>query len=345
MKIKSHFKPAWWLKNPHLQTLWPQVIRFDADLSLRKERFELRDGDFLDLVWAGKGTGPIVIVLHGLGGSIDSHYVKSTLKTIVDTGCRGVLMHFRGSSGEPNRRHRLYDASDTSDLQEFVIALMKKEPDTPLAAVGFSLGGGLLLKWLGETRQCNPLRAAVAVSVPFIVEKALERVRKGFSRFYHHMILQQLRGEVLDKYKSKETAPIDLKEFSKITDFHDYNRLFVTPVHGYLSVEDYYQRASCRQYLCNIEVPTLIIHAEDDPFMTPDVIPNEDELSPFVTLEVSKHGGHCGFISGSGKKFGRAKYWLAQRIPEFFRPILSEAHAATQAKRALVSGIAHTDVS
>src|SRR5690606_7045591 len=121
---------------------------------------------------------------------------------------------------------------------------------------------------------------------------------------------QQLRDEVISKFESQEEAPIDIDEFKKINDIHDFNRLFVVPVHGYLCPEDYYQRASCRQYLRYIEVPTLIIHAEDDPFMSPDVMPNEDELSPFITLEIAKYGGHVGFIAGS--ILGKPEYWLEQ---------------------------------
>ncbi|PIR10780.1 MAG: hydrolase [Gammaproteobacteria bacterium CG11_big_fil_rev_8_21_14_0_20_46_22] len=332
MIIRSVFKPAWWLKNPHLQTLWPQVTGYHAKIALREERFTLRDGDFLDLVWAGEGDGPIVIVLHGIGGSIKSPYATGALKAIAESGCRGVLMHFRGSSGKPNVHARTYDASDTNDLQEFVISLMQREPNTPLAGVGFSLGGNVLLKWLGETRQYNPLKAAVAVSVPFVIEKSLNRVRKGFSRFYHKVILDQLRDEVLGKFKAAgQSAPIDLDAFSKVKDLHDFNSLFVVPVHGYLCPEDYYQRASCRQYLRYIEVPTLIVHAEDDPFMSPDVIPTEEELSPFVTLELAECGGHVGFVSGSMP--GKAEYWLEKHIPDFLRPILEEAYAQAQQQK------------
>lgn len=343
MIITSRFKPAWWLKNPHMQTLWPQVTGYHAKIDIRKERFELLDGDFLDLVWVGEGKGPIVIVLHGLGGSIKSPYITGSLKAIVDAGCRGVLMHFRGSSGEPNRRAKTYDASDTGDLQEFVVSLMKSEPNTPLAAVGFSMGGNVLLKWLGETRQYNPLKAAVAVSVPYVLEKVLSRVRKGFSRFYHKMILQQLRDEVMTKFKQQDDVPFDIDQFKQVNDIHDFNRLFVVPVNGYLCPEDYYQRASSRQYLRNIEVPTLLIHAEDDPFTTLDTLPNEDELSPFVTMEISKYGGHVGFVSGSIP--GVAEYWLEKRIPEFLRPILEEAYAAGEVKSAQLSGTIETDVS
>ena len=341
MIIESTFKPAWWLRNPHLQTLWPQISRYHAKLKMRKERLELRDGDFLDLVWAGEGKGPIVIVLHGLGGSIKSPYATGAMKAIVDTGCRAVLMHFRGSSGEPNRHQRFYDASDTADLQEFVLSLMRKEPGTPLAAIGFSLGGNVLLKWLGETRQFNPLKAAVAVSVPFVIEKSLNRVRKGFSRVYHKLILQQLRDEVISKFETSEKSPINLDEFKQVNDIHDFNRLFVVPVHGYICPEDYYQRASCRQYLRYIEVPTLIIHAEDDPFMSSDVIPNEDELSPFVTLEIAKHGGHVGFVSGS--TMGKPEYWLEHRIPQFLRPILEDAYAEVSAQKQQTAGVLVTD--
>lgn len=312
---KRSFKPAWWLSNRHLQTLWPVFCRRRIQhLSIKPQRVELSDGDFIDLCWVGEGAGPIVLILHGLEGSMESHYAKGMLHAIQQQGWRGVFMHFRGCSGEPNRLPRSYHSGETTDVAAVVNKIRESEPDTQLAAIGFSLGGNVLLKWLGETGKDNPLDAAIAVSVPFELQKSVQYMMQGFSKIYHQHLLKSLCKRVFAKF-SLQTSHVKLPERESIKTIYDFDDKITGPLHGFSDAADYYTRSSSRQYLSAIQVPTLLIQAQDDPFMPKDVIPQPQELSSFVQLELSASGGHVGFVAG---KFPwRPEYWLEMRAPEF----------------------------
>ncbi len=311
------FKPAWWLRNPHLQTLWPTLCRpAIKNLPLQHERFELPDGDFVDLNWVGAGTGPIVLLLHGFEGSIESHYAKGMLQVIKQNGWRGVFMHFRGCSGEPNRLPKSYHSGETGDVHTVMAALRQREPDTRFAAVGFSLGGNVLLKWLGETGNDNFLSAAVAVSVPFELHNSATRIGQGFSQLYQWYFLKCLRDRLEDKFQ-KVPPQINYPPLSELRTIKDFDDKITAPLHGFNGVHDYYNKSSSRQYLKNIRVPTLLLNAKDDPFMTEDVIPRPQELSPAVKLEVTEAGGHVGFVAGNFP--WRPEYWLEKRVPRFLQ--------------------------
>lgn len=312
----KRFKPAWWLPNSHLQTIWPVLCRRSIkNLKIERERFELPDGDFLDIDWVrNQGHGPLVLILHGLEGSIESHYAKGMLQTISKHGWRGAFMHFRGCSGEPNRLPRGYHSGDTNDVQFVVQQILKREPNLSIAAVGFSLGGNVLLKWLGETNGNNPLKAAIAISVPFELQKAASHICKGFSKFYQWYFIRCLRESIARKL-SRTQLPLDSSVLSTISTMYDFDDKITAPLHGFASVEEYYSVASSRQYLRDINVPTLIIQAKDDPFMPEDVIPTPSEISPQVELEITEMGGHVGFVTG--KYPWRPKYWLEERVPGF----------------------------
>ncbi len=317
------FKPAWWLRNSHLQTLWPVLIRkrkLHPAIQLQRERLELPDGDFLDLDWVNKSAeGPIVILLHGFEGSIQSHYAKGMLNAMHLQGWRCVFMHFRGCSGEDNRLQRGYHSGDTSDLAYLVNSLQSQEPQTPMAAIGYSLGGNILLKWLGETGSMNPLKAAIAISVPFELKKVASRVQTGFSRFYQWYFLYCLLKRLQRKH-AKVPAPVDLTAVNRVHSLREFDELFTAPVYGFRDAEEYYASASSRQYLRFIQVPTLLLHAKDDPFMTADVVPLNDELSPYVKMELCDKGGHVGFVAGQVP--WRPRYWLEERSPIFFSQFL-----------------------
>lgn len=319
----TQFKPAWWLTNSHLQTIWPALCRGEIkNLPLERERLELPDGDFLDLDWCGKNqTGPLVLILHGFEGSIESHYAKGMLKSICDLGWRGVFMHFRGCSGEPNRLATGYHSGDTHDVDYVVKTLCKREPNTYMAAIGYSLGGNVLLKWLGETGKKNPLKAATAVSVPFDLHKAAVRIEKGFSRLYQWYLVRGARERLIHKFELVK-PPFDVSSLTGVIGIRDLDEIYTVPMHGFSSVDEYYTAASSRQYLRSIQVPTLLVQSRDDPFMTEEVIPDQSELSPAVTLEVSETGGHVGFVSGNNP--WHPHYWLEERVPEFFKEYLSK---------------------
>ncbi len=312
--MPSQFKPAWWLPGAHVQTLWPSLIRRPVDIELTTERLTLPDGDFIDLAWTKGNSNKIVIVLHGLEGSIDSSYARGMLAAINKKGWRSVFMHFRGCSGEHNLKDRSYHSGETGDLRSLVETLRKRHPDAALSAVGYSLGGNALLKYLGEYKDDSQLKAATAVSVPYQLSNSATKLEKGFSRLYQRHLLNRLMNKTLSKFQDRQ-APVDIANINKLNTFKSFDHHITAPIHGFKSGDDYYAQSSSRQYLNKITTPTLLIHSKDDPFMSVDAIPRQDELSASVILELSNHGGHVGFVSGNAP--WNATYWLEQRIPDF----------------------------
>ena len=310
---ESQFRPAWWARGPHLQTLWPSLFRRRSELNLQRHRLELPDGDFLDLAF-GEGRGPTVLVLHGLEGDLQSHYAGGMLEALHRAGFRPVFMFLRGRSGEPNRLPRGYHSGAREDLAAVLEHLAAGPGGPALAAIGFSLGGNLLLKYLGERSQ-PLLSAGVAVSVPFVLRDAMLRLDRGFSRLYQRHLLQRLKATY--RVKLSRLPPglrVDLKA---IRDFFDYDDRVTAPLNGFAGAEDYYARCSCRPFLPRIGTPTLILHSQDDPFMFPRTVPQAGELGPGVTLELARRGGHVGFLAGALP--WRPEYWLETRIVGFLR--------------------------
>jgi len=315
MKSQPPFKPSFWLQNKHFQTLWPQIIRRQPRLQIRRERLELPDDDFLDLDWTTGRQGPIVILLHGLGGSLNSNYTRGLLRAIDQKGWRGVLMNFRGCSGEPNRLARSYHAGEYHDFDHLIEVLRKREPDTKLAAVGFSIGGSVLIHWLAKSNITTELTSAVAVSVPFMLKDAASTLNTGASKIYQRYLLNCQKYTIKKKFRHL-SAPIPLDNLKHIKNFFEFDQQITAPLHGFNSAEHYYETCSARQYLKHIDRPTLILHAQDDPFMSPQSIPHAYELSSLTTMELSLSGGHVGFIHGSWP--WKINYWLEERIPVFF---------------------------
>lgn len=322
MIVKSDFKPAWWLANSHIQTLYPTLMRHIQSPVDFMERLELADGDFIDLAWAINGLAndtPLIVFLHGLGGSMDSTYAAGLMHEFNRCGWRAVLMHFRGASKEPNRLPRAYHSGDTGDVNYLLHLLAEREPATKKAVVGVSLGGNVLLKWLGEIGEQSIIQAAVAVSVPFQLRLVADRISTGFSRIYQDYLLRRLR-RVFERKQTcftQDNMPKELQDLHKWQCFWTFDENVTAPLHGFKHVHDYYRKSSSRAYLAKIKTPTLIIHALDDPFMTPNVVPQAEELAPDITLELSEKGGHVGFISG--RLPGKPVYWLEQRIPAYLR--------------------------
>lgn len=318
-----HFKPAWWLNNPHLQTLYPALLRKTAPLNRSRERLFTPDGDFLDLDWHGDDKKTIVILLHGLSGSSQSGYILGLQHALKLHGLTSVAMNFRGCSGEPNRLARCYHSGETDDIHFIYHTLRQRHPEAALAVVGFSIGGNVLLKWLGE--QGNKLRlfASVAICVPLVLSHCATKLDYGFSRIYRYQLLKELKHYIehkkhhLDRISQTEEASKlrQLGDLSTIHSFWQYDGRVVARLHGFKDVHDYYCRASSRQFLPRIRVPTLLIQAADDPFMTKSVLPDASELPPQVTLELYNGGGHVGFVSG--QRFCKTDYWLDKRIPAF----------------------------
>jgi len=278
----------------------------------------LPDGDFLDLVWTEeKHTGPIVILLHGLEGSINSPYTKGILRTIHNNSWQGLLMHFRGCSGRHNRLMRSYHSGETGDLHTLVSALKERYPNRDIAAIGVSLGGNVLLKYLGEQGDKCLLKVAMAISVPFVLADSAKHLDKGFSKIYQYHLISRLRKKMMDKFKNQSPL-INLTKLKEWNNFYKFDHNVTAIIHGFESADDYYTRSSSKQFLKNIKTPTLILHSQDDPFMSQKAVPTIRELSPSITFELSKYGGHVGFIYGNTPF--NTKYWIEKRLVEFFKP-------------------------
>lgn len=290
------------------------MFRFHPRPAYRRERVELPDRDFVDLDWFGPApAGDLVVILHGLEGSSSSHYIRALSHTLSDLDLASVVMHQRGCSGVPNRLPRFYHGGETKDFR-FVLERCKTSlPSTRLYAVGYSLGGNILLKWLGQARDDALLDGAVAVSVPFLLDDGARRLERGFSRIYQNYLINSMKRSVAEK-RRRMSYPVDREALSRCRTFEQIDTCLTAPLHGFHDAHDYYEKNSSRQFLGSIQTPTLIVHARDDPFMTPAVLPEAEELSPDVRLELSRHGGHCGFVAGSP---WRPRYWLDRRIPEF----------------------------
>lgn len=312
--VKStEFKPAWWLRSPHLQTLWPVFFKKRHKLELLTEQVELNDGDFIDLCWSKKSTGKIVVVLHGLEGSINSHYANGTLYQLENSGYRPVFMHFRGCSGRMNRLPRAYHSGETGDLSFIIEHIRQVSGVYPYAVIGFSLGGNVLLKWLGETGAENPVEKAVAVSVPFKLHDAAKRLELGLSKIYREHLLKSLRQTYLDKFR-KIHSPLSV-DVLQLKSFWDYDDQVTAPLHGFTGAQEYYDQCSSQQFLKNIRVHTRIIHSLDDPFMFETTVPEDNELSECIDFLLTEKGGHVGFVTGVTPF--TTKYWCESRIIEF----------------------------
>lgn len=310
-QLTAAFQAAWWLKNPHLQTIWPSLLRRRENLPLQKERLELPDGDFLDLAWMPQQPGDLCLILHGLEGSLYSHYAGGLMKAAGDAGKHTVFMHFRGCSGEPNRLPRRYHSGETGDLRFVLETLKTRYPEKRIHVVAVSLGANMLLKYLGETNTDSLLESAIAISVPFDLAVGGETLNKGFARAYQRHLLDSLQPNFYKKTRLME-MPIRIPDKSEINTIYDFDDLVTAPLHGFTGADEYYRKCSSRQFIPDIKIPTLILHAVDDPFMTPAVIPGNGELPPDVTLETSRHGGHVGFITGNTPL--RPHYWLDERV-------------------------------
>ncbi len=319
MIARAAFNPPWWLRNRHVQTIVPNTFRHPIRLELHRETVELPDGDFVHADWTPRAEGPVVVVLHGLEGNIGSPYASGMLHALHAAGWRAVLLHFRGCSGVPNRLPRAYHSGDTAHLPVFFDLVRAREPGVPMAAVGFSLGGNALLKWLGETGDTTHLKAAVAISVPFDLGECATAIDTGFAKVYQYRLMRRLKNSVRRKVAAGVVG-FDPPPYDHMSTFTQFDDAFTAPLHGYSDAKDYYTRCSSRQFLPGIRTPTLIVHAADDPFMSPGVVPEAAELSASTRFELAAHGGHTGFVSSLG--MGGMRVWTEERVPAFLDPYL-----------------------
>ncbi|MDH5691854.1 MAG: hydrolase [Gammaproteobacteria bacterium] len=325
MKNLKPYTAPFWLKNRHAQTIWSQKLRRTVKVKLERERFRLPDADFVDVDWVAGNrhqAKAIGLILPGLGGNMESRYAPALLSSLAKRGWACGLLHFRGSSGEPNHFAHSYHAGAYGDLLQILKVLKSRHPNIPLFAVGISLGGSILLNGLGRNKEmADLLTAAVAVSVPYVLQDAATALDSGFSRFYQRYLLNCQKRLLKEKFK--RVAPpkgIRLQLLDKARNFFQFDDWFTAPLHGFKGVDEYYNACSASQYLKNISTPTLLVHAVDDPFMSIESLPAKHQLSPAIETEFTKHGGHVGFISGNWP--WKLEYWLEKRIPVFLQPHL-----------------------
>lgn len=317
------FRPAPLIGNPHVQTILGKFLRPNVAVPFRRERVETPDGDFLDLDFAADAApdAPPVVVLHGLEGATARRYMRVTFRRLLDAGLAPIGLNFRGCSGEPNRTVRAYHSGETEDIA-FVLDLLVARFGRPAGLVGFSLGGNVTLKLLGERGEAARERvaAAVAVSVPFDLAAGSDRIGSGImGRVYTRYFMRSLLRKIALKEDLLRDA-CDVAAVRRARTLRQFDDVVTAPIHGFTSAAEYYDRSSSAAFIAGIRVPTLVLHAEDDPFLPPDRIPRAAlDANPFVTPVITPRGGHVGFIEGSllGPRFwaeAAIASWLAARL-------------------------------
>lgn len=307
-----------WLVGGHAQTIYPLIIKPDAQ-ALRRERWTTPDEDFVDLDWTETRTAaqaPIVILFHGLEGSSNSHYARSLMRAVAARGWTGVVAHFRGCSGEPNRLPRAYHSGDSDEIDWILRRLRQTSPAAPIYAVGVSLGGNALAKWLGE-REAEAgklVAAAAAVSAPYDLTACGHHLGRGFNRVYTAYFLRTLKPGSQAKLR-RFPGLFDEKKMCEARTLYDFDNAVTAPLHGFADADDYWRRASSKPWLGGIRVPTLLLNAQNDPFLPAAALPSAAEVADGVVREFTREGGHVGFVSGSLP--GRLD-WLPARLLHFF---------------------------
>lgn len=309
--------PAW-LPGGHTQSIYPLLIK-PAPYPYYRERWETPDGDFIDLDWndAASGVEPLVVLFHGLEGSSNSHYALSLMHALKAVGWGGVVVHFRGCSGEANRLPRAYHSGDSAEVDWILRRLKQAQPERPLYAMGVSLGGNVLLKWLGEQGSAAQavLTAAAAVSAPLDLTVCGHQLGHGFNRVYTQYFLSTLKPGASARLK-RFPGLFDGRRLKSVNTVYEFDSLVTGPLHGFASADDYWRRASCKPWLNGIRVPTLVLNARNDPFLPAQALPKPEQVSASVKLEFPQHGGHVGFATGS---FPGKLDWLPQRVLYFFQ--------------------------
>lgn len=321
---ESHYRAPWWLRNPHLQTLWGPLSRRPPVVATRREEWETPDGDAIQVDRLDPpaddqaGFAPRLIVLHGLEGTARSHYARGTLAEAARRGWGADLLLFRTCGGTLNRLRRSYHSGDTGDLTFVVDRVLVEAPRAPLLLAGFSLGGNVLLKWLGERGPDLPTRAraAAAVSVPFDLARGVRHLGQGFARIYQAHFLRSLRRKAYAKL-ARFSDYADRARLASARTLYDFDDAVTAPVHGFAGADDYYARSSALGYLSRIRLPTLLMSAVDDPFLPAAVLDEVRAIArttPALTVEFSPRGGHVGFVSGAP---WRPLYYAEWRLAEF----------------------------
>jgi hypothetical protein len=330
------FRPAWWARNPHVQTVWGKLARRVRPAPTRTERWDTPDGDFLDVVRldadparVDPARAPRLLLLHGLEGGVQSHYAHGMFAEAARRGWGMDLMLHRSCGPEMNRQRRFYHSGETSDAGMVLDRVVAEFPEAPLAACGVSLGGNQLVKYLGERGARVPatLRRAAAISVPYDLARGSRHISRGFARVYERHFLRSL----VRKVETKLAAFPDLiaaERLPGVRTLYDFDDVLTGPVHGFAGADDYYARSSAIRFLHGVRVPTLLLSAADDPFLPAAVLDEVRAIAaanPALSVEFHVHGGHVGFVGG--RVPWRPDYYAERRTFEFVAGMAAEAGA------------------
>lgn len=314
----ASFHPAWWCRHPHLQTLGGALLRPAPRVRLVRARWEMPDGDFLDVdELAAKEPAPRLIVLHGLESSSRAAAVAGLLCRARQRGWGGVAVNFRGCSGEANRLRRAYHGGDTADLAWVLAQAQARHPASPLLCIGMSLGGNVLLKYLGEQGAGLPgaVRASAAISAPFDLAASAQALERGFSRVYQHRLVSNLKRKTFEKLERYPDL-VDRRALRAVRTLKEFDGLVTAPLHGFADAAAYWAASSSAAFLPRIRRPTLLINAEDDPFLPPEALPRAAvATNPHLTALFTASGGHLGFLGGGSR--GAPRAWAEVRAMEF----------------------------
>lgn len=327
------YRPAWWVPGRHWHTLWSRVFRRLPHVTAERLRWTAPDGETLEIhrVQASAGA-PRILLLHGLEGSWRSHYAAGMLDLARARGWGADLLAFRGCGDEENTGRRFYHSGETTDLEFVLRRIIDEHPDAPICVVGYSLGGNVLLKYLGERGDAVPATvvAAAAVSVPYDLERGARFLSVGFSRLYDRHFLASLRRKAIDKL-DRYPDLFDRKALERARTLFDFDDAVTAPVHGFADAVDYYTRSSSRHFLGGIRVPTLLLSSYDDPFLPSHILHEvraAAAANPWLETEFTEHGGHVGFVDGVIP--WRPRYYAEWRVADYFARAFARARPSAR---------------
>ena len=310
------YRTPFWLPGRHLQTIYPAAWMPLPLVNYHREEWETPDGDFIELDWLdGSPEQPLVVLFHGLEGNSRSHYSLRLMAALKLENWRGVVVHFRGCGGKPNRLPRGYHCGDSPEI-DWILRRLRSLNKGLIYAVGVSLGGNTLLKWLGEQQQtaASIIDKAAAISAPIALPTAGHVLGNGFNKIYAGLFLKTLRPKALAMI-ARHKLNFDVEAIKAVRNLWHYDDLFTAPLHGFKDADDYWEQADSRPFLMTIAIPTLLINARNDPFLPERVLPTAEEVSPSVIRDFPKQGGHVGFVGGLDNR----QDWLPKRILSFLQ--------------------------
>lgn len=311
-ELLENYLPPFFLFNPHLETIFPAIFRNVTLHPYTRERIETPDDDFLDLDWLQQGYGKVAIISHGLEGNSQRPYIKGMAKALHQMGWDVVAWNFRGCSGEMNRQRRFYHSGATDDLHTVIEHVIQKKKYDSIFLIGFSLGGNVTLKYLGERDAESVIKKAVVFSVPMDLRTSCEKISLPGNRIYSFRFLKSLKNKVVTK--ARQRKDLDTSALARIKTLMEFDDCYTAPLHGFKNAVDYYEQCSSIRFVKDIRTPTLIINTSNDPFLSPECFPAALlENHRFVKLQILPRGGHVGFTQFNKNGL----YWSEQRALEF----------------------------